>query len=85
MDLRSIVEEIAGQADDFLDGVADRKEARAGIAELLTADFPQLDPAERTQVIGKVMAILEQEGFFEAGIGGAAPWDDAGSEPPAPA
>ena len=85
MDLRSIVEEIAGQADDFLAGAADRKEARAGIAELLTTDFPQLGPAERTQVTGKVMAILEQEGFFEAGSGGAAPWDDAGSEPPEPA
>jgi hypothetical protein len=85
MDLRSIVEEIAGQADDFLDGVADRKEARAGIAELLTTDFPQLGPAERAQVTGRVMAILEQEGFFEAGLGGAALWDDAGTEPPGPA
>jgi hypothetical protein len=84
MDLRSIVEGIAGQADDFLAGVADRKEARAGIAELLTTDFPQLGPAERTQVTGRVMAILEQEGFFEAGIGGTAPWDDPGGEPPEP-
>ena len=85
MDLRSMVEEIAGQADDFLAGAADREAARAGIAELLTTDFPQLGPAERTQVTGKVMAILEQEGFFEAGIGGTAPWDDAGREPPEPA
>jgi hypothetical protein len=85
MDLRSIVEEIAGQADDFLAGVGDRKEARAGIAELLTTDFPQLGPAERSEVTGKVMAILEQEGFFEGGSGGAASWGDFGSEPPEPA
>ena len=85
MDLRSIVEEIAGQADDFLAGAADRKEARAGIAERLTANFPQLGPIERNQVTGKVMAILEEEGFFEAGSGAAAQWDEASSEPPGPA
>lgn len=85
MDLRGIVEEIAGQADDFLAGAANRREARAGIAELLTAAHPQLAPAERSQVIEKVMAILEEEGFFEVGLGGGDPWGELGGEPPEPA
>ena len=85
MDLRRIVEEIAGQADDFLAGAADRREARAGIAELLTADYPQLNPADRSQVSAKVMAILEEEGFFETGFGRATPWDESSSGPPEPA
>jgi hypothetical protein len=67
MDLRTIIEAIAGQADDFLAGAANRNEARAGIAELLTADYAALKPAERKQVTDSVMAILEDEGFFEPG------------------
>jgi hypothetical protein len=53
MDLRSIIDEIASQADDFLAGAANRKEARAG-----------------KKVAEDVMAILENEGFFEFGSSG---------------
>jgi hypothetical protein len=70
MDLPSIIDEIASQADDFLDGAANRKEARAGIDELLNADYPQLSPAERKKVAEGVLAILENEGFFEFGASG---------------
>ncbi len=66
MELRRIIDEIACQADDFLAGAADRREARAGIAELINADYPGLAPADREKVAAAVMAILEGEGFFEA-------------------
>jgi hypothetical protein len=76
MDLRSIIEEIASQADDFLAGAENRKEARAGIDELINADHPQLSPGDRQKIAEGVMAILENEGFFEFNLpGGAA---DAG-------
>jgi hypothetical protein len=64
MDLPSIIDEIAGRADDFLADAANRREARAGIAELLNADYPQVKPADRRKVEEAVMAILEDEGFF---------------------
>ena len=76
MDFHDIIEEIASQADDFLAGVANRKEARAGIDELINADHPQLSPGDRKKVAEGVMAILEQEGFFEA----AGRWGGAGKE-----
>ena len=70
MDLRSIIDEIASQADDFISGAANRKEARAGIDELINADYPRLSAAERKKVAEDVMAILENEGFFEFGPSG---------------
>ncbi len=72
MDLRSLINEIARQADDFLDGASSRREARAGIDELINSDYPQLSPGEREQVAEAVMTILENEGFFEFGSSGAA-------------
>jgi hypothetical protein len=78
MDLRSIIDGIASQADDFLAGAANRKEARAGIDELINADYPRLSAAERKKVAEDVMAILENEGFFEFGSsrGSRGPSDD---------
>ena len=70
MDLRSIIDGIASQADDFLAGAANRKEARAGIDELINADYPRLSAAERKKVAEDVMAILDNEGFFEFGSSG---------------
>jgi len=81
MDHRSLIDEIASRADDFLAGAASRKEARAGIDELLNADYAQLGPAERRQVAEGVMRILENEGFFEFGSrGGRGGGADAESE-----
>jgi hypothetical protein len=64
MDLSSIIDEIASQADDFLAGAANRREARAGIDELVNTDYPRLSPGDRKKVVNGVMVILEQEGFF---------------------
>lgn len=65
MDLRAIIEQIASEADDFLAGASDRAQARAGIAELLNMDFFELSPTDRQQVTDGVMAILEEEEFFD--------------------
>jgi len=64
MDLSGIIDEIASQADDFLAGATDRAQARAGIAELMTMDYPELGASDRTEVTRGVMAILEAEEFF---------------------
>jgi hypothetical protein len=72
MDLRSLINEITRQADDFLDGASSRREARAGIDERVNGDYPQLSPGEREQVAEAVMTILENEGFFEFGSSSAA-------------
>lgn len=62
--LRPIIEEIADQADDFLADVRDRAQARAGISEVITMDYPDLDPGDRSTVIAGVMKVLEEEDFF---------------------
>ncbi len=64
MSLERVLDEIASQADDFLARASNRAQARAGIAELLNADYPQLTAAEREKVTVGVMAILEAEDFF---------------------
>ena len=62
--LRPIIAEIASRADDFLAGTTDRAQARAGIAQLLTMDYGQLEAPDRTIVIAGVMSALEEEDFF---------------------
>ena len=70
MNLRPIIDEIASQADEFLAGVTSRDQARAGIAELLTMDYAGLPPEDRKLVSDHVMAILEDESFFDGGFAG---------------
>ncbi len=64
MHLDAIIAEIADQADEFLAGVTDRAQARAGIAELIAMDWFTLGPADRKIVTDGVMAVLEAEEFF---------------------
>lgn len=63
-DLRPIIEDIANRADDFLAGARDRTHARAGVEELITMDYPTLNPPDRTVVVTGVMSVLEDEDFF---------------------
>lgn len=70
MNLRPIIDEIASQADSFLDGVTSREQARAGIAELINMDYFGLSPADRKLVSDHVMAVLEDESFFNGGFAG---------------
>ncbi len=79
MNLRSIIEEIASQADDFLEGASNRAEARAGVNELINADHLELGPADRKTVADGVMAILEDEGFFDREPGAGSDEEDSES------
>jgi len=63
-DLRPIIEDIANRADEFLGGSCDRSQARAGIEEVITIDYPTLNPADRSVVTAGVMSVLEDEDFF---------------------
>jgi hypothetical protein len=72
MHLSALIDEIAAQADDFLDGFTGRADARAGIQELLTAQHNSLTEAERKHVTDGVMSILEDEGFFDKAPGSGA-------------
>jgi hypothetical protein len=63
-DLRPIIDDIANRADEFLAGASDRTQARAGIEEVITIDYPTLAPADRTVVITGVMSVLEEEDYF---------------------
>ena len=76
MNLRPVINHIADQADDFLAGVTDRKEARAGIAEFITIEYPKLNAEDRKTVADHVMAVLEAENFFNGGYAGHS-FDDA--------
>ena len=78
MDLRALVNEIADQADDFLAGVTRRNDARAGIAEWLTIHHPKLPPADKKAATDQALALLDNEGFFDAEAGGD-PDDEPGS------
>ena len=64
MDLRPIIVETASQAEEFLADDATRELGRAGIAEFIAAEYPQLGSADRKEVIERVMAILEDDDFF---------------------
>lgn len=63
-DLRPIIDDIANRADEFLGGTRDRAQARAGIEEVITIDYPDLPPTDRAIVTTGVMSALEQEDFF---------------------
>jgi len=62
--LRPIIDDIANRADDFLAGARDRPQARAGIEEVITMDYPSLNPPDRSVVVTGVMSVLEDENFF---------------------
>lgn len=63
-DLRPIIEEIANRAEEFLAGTRDRTQARAGVEEVITMDYPTLAPADRAIVTTGVMSVLEDDDFF---------------------
>ena len=75
MSLKPIIDDIANQADSFLDGVTARSDARAAISEQLTIRYRTLSGIDRSKIIDGVLAILDEEGFFNFGAGGES--DDA--------
>lgn len=70
MNLRPLIDEIASQAEDFLNGTTSREQARASISELLTTDYAGLRAADRKLVSDHVMAVLEDDSFFDGGFAG---------------
>jgi hypothetical protein len=67
MTLSAIIDAIADEADDILDGVKNHNEARAAISEQITIKYSTLSGPERTKVIDGVLSVLAEEGFFELG------------------
>ncbi|MDD3180749.1 MAG: hypothetical protein PHQ04_10425 [Opitutaceae bacterium] len=78
MDIETLIDDIASQADDFLADATNRTDARTGIMEHLNADYPRLSPGDRRKVADGVMAILEEEGFFDTEPGGD--WREAAGQ-----
>jgi hypothetical protein len=76
MDLNAIISAIADQADELLAGVASMTEARPAIREHLKDKHPKLGAVDVQRVTAGVLAILEDEGFFEVGAAKDS-WDDA--------
>lgn len=79
-DLWPIIDDIASRADEFLLGVRDRRQARAGIEELLTMDYPGVIGSDRTVVITGVMSVLKDEDYFGTEYVGDAFRDDDEAE-----
>ena len=69
MEQNALVSEICDEAENFLEGVTNRTEAKADIAEWLTVQYPKLNPDEMRVIVAQSMAILENEGFFEIDAG----------------
>lgn len=69
MDQKRLVSDICDQADTFLAGISELKEARAGILEWLTIHHPAIAPELKQSVVAEAMHILESEGFFETEAG----------------
>ncbi len=77
MNIDAIINATASDADSFLAGISGMTEARVAIREYLQARHPELAPEEATRATAGILAILEEEGFFE-GAPGAADSDDVG-------
>lgn len=65
MHLRALIDSIADEADDFLEGVTSRAQARAAISEVITLRAAHLNGIDRKHVTDGVMSLLEREGVFD--------------------
>lgn len=75
MNVQDIILAAADDADDFLAGISTMAEAKPAIREYLKLHHPQLAPPDEARVIEGLIAVLEEEGFFE-GAGGADALDE---------
>lgn len=64
MHLKSLVDEVANDADTFLIGVEGRKETREAIADYVREQYSHLSRKEQTAVVHGVLDLLEGEDFF---------------------
>lgn len=79
MNLQPIIAELADQADELLADAAHQKEAKQVLSDTLTERYPKLPAGDRQKVIGAVIEILEEEGFFEEGRNGDS-WSEGGED-----
>ena len=79
MDLNPLIAETADQADDLLAGCTAPSEANILLLDHLAATHPNLPAPVRQKIATQVIAILQNEDFFEGGPGGA-DWDDDDSD-----
>lgn len=76
MNVQEIIHATADDADAFLAGVSSMTEARPAIRDYLKSNHPALAQVDEARVIAGVLAILDEEGFFE-GAGSGETMDDA--------
>jgi monomeric isocitrate dehydrogenase len=79
MDLKPIINAVADEADDLLAGVSKKNEARIVLLDYLADNHPDLSPGDSARVASGVLALLDQEGFFEISAG-AESWDEGAGE-----
>lgn len=65
MNVQDIIHAAADDADDFLAGISSMTEARAAIREYLQSQYPGLAAPDQARAVAGVLAILEEEGFFQ--------------------
>lgn len=80
MDLKAIINAVADEADDLLAGVPKKADARVIILDYLADNHPDLSPGDSARVTSGVLALLDQEGFFEISAGSDAWGEDGGGE-----
>ncbi len=80
LNLKPIIDDIANQADAFLDGITARSDARTAISEQLTIRYRALSGIERSKVIDGVLAILDDEGLFKLGTNDTLSDEEDGAE-----
>jgi hypothetical protein len=73
-DLKTLIDTIANQADEILEGCTNPSEARTIILEHLTAKHRAISIPDRRKIADQVTALLQNEGFFDASDNGDS-WD----------
>lgn len=81
MDLDAIINAAANEADELLTGVTTMTEARPMLRDYLKSHHPKLGPIDAQRVLAGVLAILDEEGFFEAGNARGDSWADGDAAP----
>ena len=66
MNVQDIINAAADDADDFLAGISSMTEARPAIREYLQSNYPGLPAPDQERIVAGVLAILEEEEFFQA-------------------
>ncbi|HLP10178.1 MAG TPA: hypothetical protein VK178_18595 [Opitutaceae bacterium] len=74
--VQAVINAAADEADTLLEGIVKPADARPLLLEWLGEHHPGLTGSERDAIVGKVLSLLEHEGFFEAAVG------DDNDEPP---